>query len=106
MQDKTLRKLFLGLIEIHILFHGARSPFYGAWMIEELRGHGYPMSAGTLYPILHRMEKEGLLLVDARTENGKVRKYHEATEKGREVLREAGTQIFQLADELRESFAR
>ncbi len=44
MQEKILRKLFLGFIQIHILHHGKKEPFYGSWMIEELVGHGYDMS--------------------------------------------------------------
>ena len=57
MQDAILRKLFLGFIQIHILHHAAKAPFYGAWMMEELAHHGYDISAGTLYPILHNLEK-------------------------------------------------
>ena len=47
MQDVILRKLFLGFIQIHILHHAAKAPFYGAWMMEELAHHGYDISAGT-----------------------------------------------------------
>ncbi|MFQ6847965.1 MAG: PadR family transcriptional regulator, partial [Clostridium perfringens] len=56
MQEKVLRKLFLGFIHIHILHHAKVEPFFGSKMIEELREHGYSMSPGTLYPILHNME--------------------------------------------------
>jgi DNA-binding PadR family transcriptional regulator len=35
------------------------SPLYGLSMIEELARHGYRLSAGTLYPILHGLEKKG-----------------------------------------------
>ncbi len=58
MQDKILRRLFLGFIQIHILHHAKEKPFYGSWMIQELEHHGYEMSPGTLYPILHSMEKK------------------------------------------------
>ncbi len=36
-------------------------PVYGLAMIEELRRHGYELSAGTLYPILHGLERKELL---------------------------------------------
>ena len=41
MQEKVLRKLFLGFIHIHILHHAKVEPFFGSKMIEELREHGY-----------------------------------------------------------------
>ena len=62
MEDKILRKLFLGFIQIHILHHAKEQPIYGLWMLEELREHGYEISAGTLYTILHNMEGDGFLI--------------------------------------------
>lgn len=53
MEDKVLRKLFLGFIHIHILHHAKEKPIFGLWMLEELKEHGYSLSAGTLYPILY-----------------------------------------------------
>jgi PadR family transcriptional regulator, regulatory protein PadR len=61
MEEKVLRKLFLGFIQIHILHHAKEHPIYGMWMLEELKIHGYNISPGTLYPILHNMESDGLL---------------------------------------------
>ncbi|MCG8484072.1 MAG: PadR family transcriptional regulator, partial [Clostridia bacterium] len=71
MQDKILRKLFLGFIHIHILHHAQKEPFYGAWMIEELKEHGYDMSPGTLYPLLHDMASKGLLEKHEKNVEGK-----------------------------------
>lgn len=59
LEDKVLRKLFLGFIHIHILHHAKEHPIFGLWMLEELKEHGYKISAGTLYPILHTMESDG-----------------------------------------------
>lgn len=100
MQEAVLRKLFLGFIHIHILHHAKQEPFYGAWMMGELSGHGYEISAGTLYPILHGMEKSGLLLVESRTEGGRVRKYYAIAPEGETVLAEAKARIKELAGEL------
>ncbi len=54
-----LRDFFLGFIKVHILHHAAEAPVYGLSLIEELRGHGYEVSAGTLYPVLHERSDEG-----------------------------------------------
>lgn len=88
MQDKILRKMFLGFIHIHILHH-AKKPFYGTWMIEELKEHGYDMSPGTLYPILHDLEEKGILTKSDVLVEGKIRKYYGITPVGETVLDEA-----------------
>jgi DNA-binding PadR family transcriptional regulator len=56
------RYLYVGLIRLHILHHAAEEPIYGLGMIEELSRHGYKLSAGTLYPLLHGLEKKGYLV--------------------------------------------
>lgn len=53
-----IRDFFLGFIKIHILHHASRAPVYGLALIEELRRHGYDVSAGTLYPVLHALEDD------------------------------------------------
>lgn len=100
MQERVIRKLFLAFIEVHILSHAAQGPLYGSWMIEELSRHGYEISAGTLYPILHNLEKNELLSTRNETVNGKVRKYYSITEDGREVLEQAKKKINELTKEL------
>ncbi|WP_445920593.1 PadR family transcriptional regulator, partial [Klebsiella oxytoca] len=49
------------MIRLHILHHAAKEPVFGLGIIEELRHHGYQLSPGTLYPMLHGMEKKGYL---------------------------------------------
>ncbi|WP_017548261.1 PadR family transcriptional regulator [Salinicoccus carnicancri] len=100
MEDKVLRKLFLGFIHIHILHHANEHPVYGTWMAQELREHGYSISAGTLYPILHTMESDGLLSREDRNVNGRIRKYYSITEKGDEVLHEARDKAYELFREI------
>lgn len=100
MQDAILRKLFLGFIQIHILHHASKAPFYGAWMIEELAHHGYDVSAGTLYPILHSLEKAKLLQTEKQVVEGKTRKYYRITETGAQTLSAAKAKIAELTHEL------
>lgn len=102
MENQILRKLFLGFIHIHILHHAKKEPFFGSWMIEELREHGYDMSPGTLYPLLHSLESDGLLTRDNRLIEGKIRKYYSITPKGDEVLQEARSRAYELFKEIRQ----
>ncbi len=55
------RDLYSGMIRLHILHHAGRQAIFGAGMAEELARHGYKISPGTLYPILHGLEKRGYL---------------------------------------------
>lgn len=100
MQTKILRKLFLAFMRIHILHHAGKEPFFGLWMIEELESHGYKISAGTLYPVLHQMEKDGLLETSERIIEGKVRKYYSLTVEGKEILNEAKEKTKELFYEI------
>ena len=102
MQEKALRKIFLGFIQLHILHHAYQMPFYGTWMIEELKEHGYSISPGTLYPTLHSLEKDGLLLRDNRNVAGKIRKYYSITDAGTNVLKKGKKQALELIKELEE----
>jgi len=102
MQDQILRKFFLGFIQIHILHHAKKNPFYGAWMIEELKEHGYDMSPGTLYPLLHSMESNGLVEKEEKTVDGKVRKYYKITTLGNQVLEEARMKAYELFKEIKD----
>ncbi|MFL0269739.1 PadR family transcriptional regulator [Candidatus Clostridium radicumherbarum] len=102
MQEQIMRKLFLGFIHIHILHHAKKEPFYGSWMIEELSEHGYEISSGTLYPILHNLEKNGVLKVEDRNVEGKIRKYYSITKLGEEIFNEARAKAYELFIEIKE----
>lgn len=94
------RDFFLGFVRVHILHHAAEESIYGLAMIEELERHGYQLSPGTLYPILHRMEKKGYLVREDRVVEGHVRKYYTATPEGRRTLAEVRGKIAELVDEV------
>jgi DNA-binding PadR family transcriptional regulator len=97
-----LRDFFLGFIKIHILHHAAQEPVYGLALIEELRRHGYDLSPGTLYPLLHAMEDAGYLTREDRVVGGKVRKYYSITDAGRRTLADVRTKVVELVDEVLE----
>ncbi|HZP81102.1 MAG TPA: PadR family transcriptional regulator [Chthonomonadaceae bacterium] len=98
--DDFIRDIFLAFIRIHLLHHAAEAPFYGAEMLAELARHGYSLSPGTLYPMLHAMEAGGYLECERRVVGGKVRKYYRATPQGRAALTRARPQIRELVDEV------
>lgn len=96
--DELLRHFFGGFVRLHILYHAEKEAICGVEMIEELQRHGYKLSPGTLYPILHHLEDAGYLSCKEAVVSGKRRKNYRITKKGRKLLAEA-------QDKLRELFA-
>lgn len=100
MTSYVNKRLFQGLICLHILHHADDSPVYGSWLLEELAKHGYALSPGTLYPMLHHMESEGLIKHSDENVGGKIRKYYTTTDTGKEELEEAKQYLSELVYEI------
>ena len=77
--DGHVESLLLGIL--------TRSPSYGYRIVQELNELApdvLKMGEGTVYPVLHRMEKRGLLRSKWETaKSGRPRKYYRATRKGK-----------------------
>jgi DNA-binding PadR family transcriptional regulator len=96
------QELLSGLIRIHILYHACKEPIFGLGMIEELQHHGYKMSAGTLYPMLHGLESRGLLRSQIIRLGRRSRRVYRATASGRKALARAKEKVKLLLGELLE----
>ncbi|MBS1795334.1 MAG: helix-turn-helix transcriptional regulator [Acidobacteria bacterium] len=94
------RDFYSSFIRLHILHHAAHEPIYGLGIMEELARHGYGLSAGTLYPILHGLERKGYLSSDTRPEGKSPRRVYRATAAGRRALKEAKIKVRELFGEL------
>lgn len=101
VQKWLQREILLGFWKVHILHHAAQQAIYGQWMLTELRHHGYDVSPGTLYPILARMEEQGLIAGKGDVVDGsRDRREFRITRKGKETLRFLRKQIQELYDEV------
>lgn len=94
------RELYTGLICLHVLHHASEQPVYGAWIIEELNHHGYALSPGTLYPLLHGLEKKGYLKSHEEREGKRARRVYEITARGRKAFAGAKEKVKELFGEL------
>jgi PadR family transcriptional regulator PadR len=90
------RFLLAGLIRLHVLHHAVHEPVYGLAMIEELGRHGYKLSPGTLYPILHGLEERGLLVSKQERHGRSRRRVYTATRAGRAQLAAVKGQVHEL----------
>lgn len=94
------RYLCAGLIRLHVLHHAVQAPVFGLEMIEELAQHGYKLSAGTLYPILHGLQERGLLASEEERVGRSRRRVYRATAAGRAALAGVAQKVCELFAEL------
>jgi PadR family transcriptional regulator PadR len=97
------QNFYSGFIRLHALHHAAEKPIFGSWMIEELREHGYEISPGTLYPMLHGLADKGYLKVKQEGPGKRARRLYRITAKGRAALADAKGKVRELLGELSES---
>jgi PadR family transcriptional regulator PadR len=89
MLDKSLMAGSTTMLVLNLLEQG---DMYGYQMIRELEQRSeqfFSLKEGTLYPILHGLEKDGLInSYEMKTEQGRPRKYYAINDKGRRLLKD------------------
>src|SRR5713226_8677695 len=90
------RDLYSGLLRLHVLHHAAQEPTFGLGLIDELARHGYRISPGSLYPLLHGLEKKGYLRPSVRRNGRSLRRVYRATPLGRRALAAAKNKVREL----------
>ena len=95
--------LYIGLVRVHVLYHAAQEPIFGQGMMDELGRHGYRLGPGTMYPLLHSMERRGWLKAEPVIVAGRRRKCYVATRAGRIALNEAVGRVKELFEEITET---
>lgn len=93
MSGRYERQMKKGVLEILVLKLLERDEKYGYQLISELRdksGELFSLKEGTLYPILYRLEEEGLVISRWSMPQGKEisRKYYQISESGEKILRD------------------
>lgn len=71
---------------ILLVLNQLQEPKYGYNLVKELQEHGIPIEANTLYPLMRRLESQGLLISEWDTAEAKPRKYYKITQDGAKVL--------------------
>ena len=73
-------------------------PQYGYSLVSKLADLGFPIEAGTLYPLFRRLEKQGLLESLWDTTASRPRKYYQLSSMGKEVYQTLGKEWAQMVD--------
>jgi len=79
-----------------------REPGYGYALLDELAGAGVPVEANTLYPLLRRLESQGLLASEWDTSEARPRKFYRTSAQGAAVARQLQTEWDELTTALRQ----
>lgn len=83
--DKLEQELRRGVVVLAVLSQ-LREAQYGYSLRQALAGHGLPIEEGTLYPLLRRLEAQGLLSSEWRFEDGPPRRYYRLNAAGERLL--------------------
>ncbi len=90
------RDMTKGLVRLRILHAATLGPVSGVELGRNLDSAGHHLGPGTLYPLLHAMEKAGWVKSTGKTVKGKRRRYYRATKKGRIQLEQASAVLQQF----------
>ena len=102
VMDSHLQELRRGTIVLASL-EILRRPGYGYRLLETLDDAGFGVDANTLYPLLRRLEKQGLLTSEWNTDEARPRKYYTTSAAGErlaEALREDWSRLASAIDAL------
>jgi DNA-binding PadR family transcriptional regulator len=82
------REFIRGFVKLYSLWRASKGGVYGIQILEEMHALGFHLSAGTIYPTLHKLLREQDVTATSRVVNGRVRKYYRLTRKGQRELKE------------------
>ena len=83
--DQFLIEFKRGTLTMAVLSQ-LRTPQYGYSLLEKLQSHQFPVESGTLYPLLRRLEKQGLCISEWDTRQTRARKYYSLSPLGQKTL--------------------
>ncbi|HKX72473.1 MAG TPA: PadR family transcriptional regulator [Candidatus Saccharimonadales bacterium] len=97
--DQVSTQMRKGFLVYCVLMICSKGEMYSSDIIQELRDTSFVVVEGTMYPLLNRLQKDGLLLHDWKeSPSGPPRKYYRISPGGHDVLHELKhmTQQFQI----------
>ena len=94
--DQIYQAFWQGVVRLVVLHQASLGPIYGGKLSKFLREQGYAISPGSLYPLLHLLEKADFLTSRLKVYRGRVRKYYEITLQGRACLNQVRREVGDL----------
>ena len=104
MNDNIMKQFKKGILELVILKLLSKKEMYGYELVAELnqQGDSFNIKEGTLYPILYRLEDDGLMKTrwEQSTSRGQPKKYYSVTKKGEQAMLESYAQWKAIAQDI------
>jgi DNA-binding PadR family transcriptional regulator len=97
--EKIAQEMRRGILVVAVLSQ-LQTEKYGYALISDLETHGLTIDQGTLYPLLRRLEGQGLLDSTWNTDGSRPRRYYVINDTGRAVLAQLGEEWHTLASTL------
>ena len=97
--DKLQHEMRRGTIVLAVLCQ-LRTEHYGYSLRKALMEHGLSVDEGTLYPLIRRLETQGLLTSDWREENKRRKRFYRLSDEGQEVLKHLALEWQQVNESL------
>jgi PadR family transcriptional regulator PadR len=93
LKQQMMHSFWQGLLKFFVLHQAAQGPVYGGKLKKQLQDWDYDISPGSLYPLLHALEKAQLLNSRVKIFKGRARKYYDITDQGLAVLAELQKEV-------------
>lgn len=98
--DNLRLELRRGLVVLAVLSQ-LDAPQYGYSLVQRLAERGLDVEEGTLYPLLRRLEKQGLLKSEWEVGEARPRKYYQLSKEGHKVFATLTADWFETVDVMR-----
>lgn len=96
------KDLYGGLIRLHILHHASQGAVFGQAIMDQLARNGFRLAAGTLYPVLHGLEKKAYLRSSLERSGRTMRRVYRVTPQGAKALKIARQRVREVFGEVLE----
>ncbi len=100
LKKQISQTFWQGLVKLIVLHQANLSPVYGGRLSKYFRSRGYEISPGSLYPLLHSLEKANFMHCRIRIFRGRARKYYELTPEGQECLEALRQELGEIVREV------
>ena len=87
LEERMVAELRRGTVQL-VALRLLETPRYGYELVRQLTEAGFEIEEGTLYPILRRLEQQGILEASWNTEGARPRKYYVLSEAGKGEMAE------------------
>jgi PadR family transcriptional regulator len=99
-QRQIHQAFWQGMVKLIVLHQASLGPVYGGRLSKYFHALGYAISPGSLYPLLHSMEKASLMRCHVKIFRGRARKYYELTPKGQDCLEASRQEAAEIVREV------